>query len=84
LRLGLVEAAGAIDTARMIRRLLPLVFIFVLVTTAPAYAAHSFVLARAAAKPNVVVDRGGTRHFVWARSSAPPTWTMRPSGPATP
>jgi hypothetical protein len=49
----------------MIRRLLPLASILVFAMTAPAYAAHSFVLTRSGAKPNVVVDRGGTGHFVW-------------------
>jgi hypothetical protein len=38
--------------------------------TAPAYAAHSFVLTRAGSKPNVAVDRGGTGHFVWDERAA--------------
>ena len=54
----------------MIRRLLPIAAILVFAITAPAYAAHSFVLTRAGDKPNVAVDRGGTGHFVWDQRAA--------------
>ena len=54
----------------MIRRLLPIAAILVFAITAPAYAAHSFVLTRAGEKPNVAVDRGGTGHFVWDQRAA--------------
>ena len=54
----------------MIRRLLPLAPILVLAAAAPAQAAHSFVLTRAGANPDVAVDRGGTGHFVWDERAA--------------
>jgi hypothetical protein len=49
----------------MLRRLLVLTPLLALAAAAPAQAAHSFVLTRSGAKPDVVVDSGGTGHFVW-------------------